>query len=106
MAGQVSQSESQVIYRRLSACAIRLLDIHEEIGRLSALNTTLNLGANLDNDAGGNLTVAQAAALFTELQKYATWFNNFSVAQTGTSGSTDRRAAMDPFILAGPLLGA
>jgi len=104
MAGQVSQSESQVIYRRLSACAIRLLDIKEEIDRLGALNTTLNLGANLDAEGGGNLTVAQAATLFTELQKYASWFNNFSVAQTGTSGSTDRRSALDPFILAGPLI--
>jgi hypothetical protein len=104
MAGQVSQSESQVIYRRLSAVAVRLLDIKEEIDRLSALNTTLSLGTNLEPESGGNLTVAQAATLFGELLKYQTWFNNFQVAQTGTSGSTDRRAALDPFILAEPLL--
>jgi len=104
MAGQVSQSESQVIYRRLAAVAVRLLDIKEEIDRLGALNTTLNLGTNLDAESGGNLTVAQASTLFTELLKYQSWFNNFVVSQTGTSGSTDRRAALDPFILAAPLI--
>lgn len=104
MAGQVSQSESQVIYRRLAHISTQLLGIKEEIDRLQALNTTLNLGANLDAESGGNLTLAQASTLFAELVKYQSWFNNFSVAQTGTSGSTDRRAAMDPFILAEPLV--
>jgi len=104
MAGQVSQSESQVIYRRLAAVAVRLLDIKEEIDRLNALNVSLNLGTNLDAESGGNLTVAQAVSFYGELVKYRDWFSNVAVAATGTSGSNDRRAALDPFILAAPLV--
>jgi len=104
MAGQVSQSESQVIYRRLSQVALRLLDIKEEIDRLDALNASMSLGTNLDPESGGHLTVAQAVTFFGELVKYRDWFANLSVSPTGTSGSGDRRAALDPFILAGPLV--
>jgi hypothetical protein len=104
MAGQVSQSESQVIYRRLAHVAVRLLDIKEEIDRLDALNASLALGSNLDAESGGHLTVAQAGALFTELVKYRDWFGNLAVAATSTSGSGARRAVIDPFILADPLV--
>lgn len=104
MAGQISQSESQVIYRRLVNTAVRLLDIKEEVDRLESLNQSLSLGANLDPEVGGNLTVAQAAALFAELVKYRDWFNNLAVAATGPSGSNNRRAAIDPFIAAEPLI--
>jgi hypothetical protein len=104
MAGQVSQSESQVIYRRLCAVAVRLLDIKEEIDRLDALNQSMTLGTNLDAEAGGNLTLAQASSLFTELVKYRDWFNNQAVAATGTAGSGTRRAIIDPFILAEKLI--
>ena len=104
MAGQVSQSESQVVYRRLIAVAVRLLDIKEEIDRLDALNQSLSLGANLDPESGGHLTVAQASSLFTELTKYRDWFDNLATSATGTSGSGARRAVLDPFILAEPLV--
>jgi hypothetical protein len=104
MAGQVSQSESQVIYRRLAAVAVRLLDVREEIDRLSAANTSMNFPVNLDPESGGNLTVAQAVTLFGELAKYRSWFDNATVAATGGEGSGTRRAALDPFILAEPLV--
>ena len=104
MAGQVSQSESQVVYRRLCAVAVRLLDIKEEIDRLDALNTSLTLGSNLDAEGGGNLTLAQASSLFGELVKYRDWFNNLATAATSTSGSGARRAIIDPFILAEKLV--
>ena len=104
MAGQVSQSESQVIYKRLSNVAVRLLDIKEEIDRLSALNASVGLGADLDADSSGNLTKAQAVSLFAELNKYANWFDNKTQASSGAEESNTRRAAIDPFILAEPLL--
>lgn len=104
MAGQVSQAESDVIYRRLAQVAVRLIDIREEIDRLDALKTSLNLDVNLDPESGGNITVAQATALFIELIKYRDWFDNVTVAATGVEGSNDRRATIDPFILAEPLI--
>jgi hypothetical protein len=104
MAGQVSQSESQVIYRRLSHVAVQLLSLKEEIDRLDALNTSLNLGTNLEAESGGQLTVAQAGSLFTELTKYRDWFNNLATAATSTSAGGARRAILDPFILAEPLI--
>lgn len=104
MAGQVSQSESQVIYRRLTQVAVSLLGLQEEINRLDALKVSLDLGTNLDPESGGNLTKAQAVALFGELTKYRSWFENATVAATGVEGSNDRREALDPFILAEPLV--
>jgi hypothetical protein len=104
MAGQVSQSESQVIYRRLTQVAVRLLDMREEIDRLDAARVSLDLAANLDDESGGHLTTAQATALFTELTKYRDWFDNVTVAATGAESSNDRRATIDPFILAEPLV--
>ena len=104
MAGQVSQSESQVIYRRLAQVALRLLDIKEEIDRIYSVNASMDLGANLDPESGGHLTVAQVVTLVGELSKYRDWFDNQPVAATGAAGSNNRRAALDPFILAGPLV--
>jgi len=104
MAGQVSQSESQVIYRRLVNAAVRLLDIKEEVDRLDALKVSLDLATNLDAESGGNLTKAQAVTLFAELTKYRDWFANVTVAATGSESSNDRRAALDPFIAAEPLV--
>lgn len=97
--------ESQVIYRRLAHISVQLLGVKEEIDRLSALNTSMSLGTNLDPESGGHLTLAQAVTLFGELNKYRDWFGNLAVSSTGTSGSNDRRAALDPFILAEPLVG-
>ena len=104
MAGQVSQAESQVIYRRLAQVSVSLLGLNEEIDRLDAAKVSLDLAANLDEDSSGNLTKAQAVALFGELVKYRAWFGNTTVAATGVEGSNDRRAKIDPFILAEPLI--
>ncbi len=104
MAGQVSQSESQVVYRRLAQVSVQLLGLKEEVDRLIALNASVDLGANLEEDSGGNLTKAQAVTLVGELVKYQSWFENATVAATGAEDSGDRRAALDPFILAEPLI--
>jgi len=104
MAGQISQSESQVIYRRLTAVAVQLLGIREEIARLSSANDSLDFQTNLDAESGGNLTKTQAVAFFSELQKYGNWFDNKTQSSTGAEDSNDRRAKIDPFILAEPLV--
>lgn len=104
MAGQVSQAESQVIYRRLVNVATRLLDVKEEIDRLDAVKVSLDLATNLDADSGGNLTTAQATALFAELVKYRDWFDNVTVAASGAESSNDRRATLDPFLAAESLI--
>jgi hypothetical protein len=104
MAGQVSQSESDVIYRRLVQIAVSLLGAREEIARLDAAKLSLDLGTNLDPESGGNLTKAQAVALFGELTTFGEWFDNATVPATGIEGSNDRRASLDPFILAEPLV--
>jgi hypothetical protein len=83
MAGQISQSESQVIYRRLAA---------------------VDLSANLDEESGGHLTKAQALAFVAEMLKYEEWFDNTTVAATTGEGDPARRATMDPLILAEPLV--
>ncbi len=104
MAGQVSQSESQVIYKRLTNVAAQLLGLKEEIDRLSSLNTSVDFGANRDPESGGNLTKAQAVSLFGELNKYRNWFDNKTQASSGAEESNTRRSAIDPFILAEPLV--
>jgi hypothetical protein len=104
MAGQISQSESQVVYRRLAAVAVQLLGLKEEVARLKALNTSVDLSANLDEESGGHLTKAQALAFVTEMLKYEEWFDNTTVAATIGEGDPARRATMDPLILAEPLV--
>lgn len=104
MAGQVSQSESQVIYRRLVNVAVSLLGLKEEADRLKALNDSVDLSTNLDEEAGSNLTKAQALAFVAEMLKFEAWFDNFNVNSTGVEESGDRRAALDPLILAEPLI--
>ena len=104
MAGQVSQSESDVIYKRLVNVSLNLLDIHEEIARLTSMNTSVDLSTNLDPESGGNLTKAQAVSLFSELKKYQNWFTNKTQASSGAEESTTRRTAIDPFILVSPLV--
>ena len=104
MAGPINQSESDVVYRRLAAVCLQLRDVVEEIDRLDSERISLNLATNLDPESKGNLDVADATALFGEIVKYRSWFNNETVAATGAEGSNDRRATLDPFLLAEPLL--
>jgi hypothetical protein len=104
MAGEVSQSESDLIYRRLAQVAVQLVGLAEEVDRLDASRIALDLATNLDPQGGGQLSVAQAVALFTELLTFRNWWLNNTVGSTGVEGSPDRRAIIAPFILAEPLL--
>lgn len=104
MAGPLTQSESQVIYRRLSAVSVALLGLAEEADRLFALNQSVDLATNLDPEQGGHLTVADATTMVAEMNKFRDYWSNNTVAATTSEGSPDRRAAFDPLILAEPLL--
>jgi hypothetical protein len=104
MAGPLTQSESQVIYRRLSAIAVALLGLKEEADRLFALNQSVDLNSNLDPEAGGHLTKAEAVTLVGEVNNFRDFWENETVAATTAPGDPARRAAFDPFILAEPLL--
>lgn len=100
MAGTVSQSESDVIYRRIQNAAKQLLDVYEEIQRLQSLSVTLNLGVQLDESSSGIVSKAEAIAMFTgPLQDFEDWFDNLQVNPDGLSQSTDRRAKLDPFLV-------
>jgi hypothetical protein len=104
MAGPLTQSESQVIYQRLSAIAVALLGLKEEADRLFALNQSVDLNTNLDPEAGGHLTKAEAVTLVGEVDNFRDFWNNTTVPATTSEGNPARRAAFDPFILAEPLL--
>lgn len=104
MAGPLTQSESQVIYKRLSALSVALLGLKEEADRLFALNSSVDLSTNLDEESGGHLTKAEAVTLVGEIANYRDFWNNNTVAATTGEGDPARRAAFDPFILAEPLI--
>lgn len=99
MAGPVSQSESDIVYRRLQNSARALLGVYEEVKRLRSLDTSLDLATNLDPHSGGEVVKADAIALFGALTSFETWFENHTVAFEGTDGGPERRARIDPFLL-------
>ena len=68
MAGPVSQSESDVYYRRLINAAKSLQDVYEEIKRLRSENTTFDLSTNLDEESSGVLTKAEAISFLAYLR--------------------------------------
>lgn len=103
MSGPVSQSESNRIYARLQNAVKSLLDVKEEIDRLESLNASFNLSLNLDEHSGGEVTKAEAIACFQALASYRQWFNNATVAFDTTNGGPERRAKLDPFLLANSL---
>jgi hypothetical protein len=104
MAGPLTQSESQVIYRRLAAISVALLGLKEEADRLFSLNQSVDLNTNLDPESGGNVTKAEAVTLVGEINNFRDFWENNTVAATTGEGDPARRAAFDPFILAEPLL--
>jgi hypothetical protein len=65
MAGPVSQTESDLIYRRLASVCVSLQGAYEEVKRLDSLKTTQDLGTNLDEPSHGLVTKTQAVDLFT-----------------------------------------
>lgn len=104
MAGPVSQAESQVYYRRLVNAAKAFQDVYEEVLRLRSENVTFDLATNLDDEAGGILTKAEAGAFFAVLQDFTDFYENVDVSADGVAGSSDRRDKVNPFIAAEPLI--
>ncbi len=107
MAGPISQSESDVIHKRLVNVANSLRGINEEIVRLKSENITVDFSTNLDEPSGGSgLTKAESLAFVTgPLFDYADYFANVdSVASDGVADSSDRRDKMNPLLLAEPLI--
>lgn len=109
MAGPISQSESDVIYRRLIAVSTRLRDIDEEVTRLKTENTTFDFATNLDEPtlAGipSPISKAEMLAFVTgPMFDYSDFFANLTVLFDGTSGGTDRRDKMNPLLLVEPLV--
>jgi hypothetical protein len=104
MAGPLTQSESQVIHRRIAALAVGIRGLSEEAARLIAENGTFNFPTNLDPDSRGNVDVADATACMTEVVKFLAYWDNATVAATTGEGNPARRAAYDPYLLAEPLL--
>lgn len=104
MAGPLTQSESQVIHRRIAALAVGIRGLSEEAARLIAENQTFNFPTNLDDDSGGNVTVTDAATCMAEVVKFLDFWENATVPATTGEGDPARRAAFDPYLLAEPLL--
>ena len=104
MSGQVSQSESDNYYRRLVNAAKVLQDTYEEVKRLQSEKVTLNLATTLDEHSGLIVTKAQAIALFGVLTDFESFYENATVPFDTTDGGTERRAKIDPFLAAEPLI--
>lgn len=107
MAGSISQSESDVIYRRLINVATRMRDLDEEVARLKSENVTFDFATNLDEPSigGGSLSKAEGLAFVAgPMFDYADYFANVAVSSDGTSGSSDRRDKMNPLLLVEPLV--
>lgn len=99
MAGSISQSESDRIYKRLQNAARAMLNVAEEVSRLESINTSVDLVTNLDEHSGGNVTKAQAIAIFQGLQSYRAWWQNNTVAAEVGEQDPARRARFDPFLI-------
>jgi len=105
MAGPVSQSESDVYYRRLINAAKSLQDVYEEIKRLRSENTTFDLSTNLDEESSGVLTKAEAISFFGVLADYESFYENATVTFDGTDGGAERRNKINPFLAAEAVVG-
>lgn len=106
MAGPLSQSESNVIHRRLINVATALRDTAEEIERLKSEDTTFDFATNLDEPSfgGGSLTKTEVLAFVTgPVFGFANFWANLAVAFDGSSGGSDRRDKVNPLLLAEPL---
>ncbi len=100
MAGPLSQSESDVIAKRVQNIAKQLLDSAEEIARLKSLNSSLDLSTNLDAPSSGIVTKQEILDFVTgPMFDYADFFDNLTVTFDTTSGGNERRAKIDPFLV-------
>ena len=109
MAGQVSQSESDIYYRRLVNAVKAMQDTYEEVKRLQSEKVTLNLATNLDEHSSGGggpgiVTKVQAISLFGVLTDFESFYENATVPFDTTDGGTERRAKIDPFLAIEPLI--
>jgi hypothetical protein len=100
MAGPISQSESNVIAQRVQNIARQMLDMSEEIARLRSLDASLDLGTNLDEPSSGIVTKANITTFVGgPMSDYEDFFANITVPFDTASGSNDRRAKIDPFLV-------
>ena len=105
MAGPVSQSESDVYYRRLVNAAKALQDTYEEVKRLQSEIVTFNLGVNLDDFSQvGTLPKSEAVAFFSVLTAFESFYENATVTFDTADGGTARRDKINPFLAAEPLI--
>ncbi len=100
MAGQISQSESDVIARRVQNLAKQMLDMSEEMARLRSLNASLNLSTNLDEPTSGIVTKQEILDFVSgPMSDYENFFGNLTVLFDTTDGGNERRAKIDPFLV-------
>lgn len=100
MAGPITQSESDVIARRIQNVAKQMLDMAEEMARLRSLNASLDLSTNLDEPTSGVVTKQNILDFVTgPMNDYEDFFANLTVPFDTTSGGGERRAKIDPFLV-------
>ena len=103
MAGQLNQSDSDVIYRRLINVATAMRGAAEEIDRLKSENTTFDFAANLEQPSIPGLTKAEALAFVTgPMFGFANFWVNATVPFDTTDGGRQRRDKVNPLLLAEP----
>ncbi len=101
MAGPLSQSESDIIHRRLINVATAMRDAAEEIERLKSDNITFDFAANLDEPGFGGLTKTEVLAFAVgPMFGFADFWVNATVAFDGTDGGSERRDKVNPLLLA------
>jgi len=104
MAGQLSQSESDIIHKRLINLATAMRDAAEEIERLKSDNITFDFATNLDEPSFGGLTKAESIAFVTgPMFGFADFWPNATVPFDTLDGGSARRDKVNPLLLAEPL---
>ncbi len=100
MAGPITQSESDVIARRVQNLAKQMLDMAEEMARLRSLDSSLNLGTNLDEPTSGIVTKSDITTFVSgPMADFEDFWANATVAFDTTDGGGERRAKVDPFLV-------
>jgi hypothetical protein len=100
MAGPISQSESDVIARRVQNVAKQMLGMAEEMARLRSLDASLDLATNLDEPSSGVVSKADITTFVGgPMSDYEDFFENLTVPFDTSSGGNERRAKIDPFLV-------
>ena len=106
MAGPLSQSESDIIHKRLINIATKMRDVSEEIDRLKSDNITFDFATNLDEPSfgGASLTKTESLAFVTgPMFGFADFWANATVLFDTADGGSERRDKVNPLLLAEPL---